>query len=101
MADGTTDKNHQEIQGIVIHFIDVNSCEIEERALNVGNSGRSAREIFEFIKETLDNSKISLDGMVSQSFDGANVMSGERGGLQAIICEFCNRKVVYIHCFYQ
>ena len=27
MADGTTDKNHEEIQGIVIHFIDVNSCE--------------------------------------------------------------------------
>ena len=26
-------------------------------------------------------------------------MSGERGCLQAIICEFCNRKVVYIHCF--
>ena len=97
MADGTTDKNHEEIQGVVIRFIDVNSCEIEERALNVGNSGRSAREILEFIKETLDDSKISFDGLVSQSFDGAIVISGESGGMQAIICEFCNRKVVYIH----
>jgi hypothetical protein len=99
MADGTTDKNHEEIQGVVIRFIDSLTCEIEERALNVGKSGRSAREIFDFVKETLDQSKISFDGLVSQSFDGASVMSGEKGGLQAIICEFCGRNVVYIHCF--
>ena len=67
--------------------------------MNVRSSGRSAKEIFEFIKETLDENKISFDGMMSQSFDGASVMSGEHGGLQAIICQYCGRCVVYIHCF--
>ena len=37
--------------------------------------------------------------MVSQAFDGASVMSGQYSGLQALICEFCGRNVVYIHCF--
>ena len=51
MADGTTDKNHEEIQGVVVRFVDMESCEVEERAINVGNSGRSAKEIFDYIKK--------------------------------------------------
>ena len=42
---------------------------------------------------------INFDGLVCQTFDVTSVMSGERGGLQAIICLYCNRVVVYIHCF--
>ena len=99
MADGTTDKNHEEIQGVVIRFIDMDTCEVEERAINVGNSGRSAEGIFNYVKKTLDDSTISFDGMVSQAFDGASVMSGEKGGLQTLISKYCGRNVVYIHCF--
>ena len=99
MVDGTTDKNNEEIQGIVVRFFSSDTGEIEERLLNIGSSGRSANGIFQFVHETLDKAKISFDGMVSQDFDGASVMSGQYSGLQALICEFCGRNVVYIHCF--
>ena len=33
--------------------------------------------VFGFIKETLREFEISSDGIVSQSYDGASVMSGE------------------------
>ena len=59
----------------------------------------SNSEIFGYVKKTLDDNTISFDGMVSQAFDGASVMSGERGGLQTLISEYCGRIVVYIHCF--
>ena len=99
MVDSTTDKNNEEIQGIVVSFFSSDTGEIEERLLNIGSSGRSANGIFQFVHETLDKAKISFDGMVSQAFDGASVMSGQYSGLQALICEFCGRNVVYIHCF--
>ena len=40
---------------------------MEEKTLNIGRSGRSAKEIFEFVRKTLDESKVSFDGMVSQT----------------------------------
>ena len=71
--------------------------EIEEKALNVGESGRSAKDIFALVRETMEDCGISFDGLVSQAFDRASVMSGERGGLQALISQFCQRTVCYIH----
>ena len=78
MVDGTTDRNMEEVQGVVARFFSSDSGRIEEKALNVGNSGRSAKEIFEFVRTTLDNLGITFDGLVSQAYDGAGVMS--RGG---------------------
>ena len=74
MADGTTDKNNEEIQGIVIRFFNSDLGQVEERTLNVGKSGRSAKEIFEFLRSTLEKTNISFDGMVSQAFAGAIVL---------------------------
>ena len=72
---------------------------MEEKTLNIGRSGRSAKEIFEFVRKTLDESEVSFDGRVSQAYDGASVMPGARGGLQALVCSFCGRSVIYILCF--
>lgn len=99
MADGTTDKNNEEIQGVIVRFFSLETFQIEELTLNVSRSGRTAKEIFKFVKETLEESGVGFDGLVSQAFDGANVMSGERGGVQALINAFCDRIVPYIHCF--
>ena len=46
----------------------------------------------------MDESEVRY-GMVSQAYDGASVMSGARGGLQALVCSFYGRSVIYIHCF--
>ena len=97
MADGTTDKNNEEIQGIVIRFFNSDLGKIEERTLNVSKSGRSAKEIFEFLHSTLEKTNISFVVMVWQAFDGASLMSGARGGLQALVSCFCGRSVIYIH----
>ena len=99
MADGTTDKNRKEIQGLVCRYMS-SSGQIEEHCLDIqGIEDRSAKGIFEFIKNTLQDFDISIDGLVSQSFDGASVMSGEYNGLQRLISDFCERFVLYVHCF--
>ena len=40
-----------------------------------------------------------MDGIVSQSYDGASIMSGEHNGLKKLISEECQRYVIYLHCF--
>lgn len=100
MVDGTTDKSSEEIQALVVRYLDAVTQEIEERALNVDGTGRSAKEIFEFVRKTLeDDCRIGFDGLVSQAYDGASVMSGDKGGLQALVNDYCNRTIPYIHCF--
>lgn len=37
--------------------------------------------------------------MLSQCYDGSNVMKGDKGGIQRIIQEKLSRKIPYIHCF--
>lgn len=59
---------------------------------------RSANGIFEFIKNSLEEFELSVDGLVSQSYDGASVMSGEYKGLQRLISDFCKRYILYVHC---
>ena len=72
--------------------------QIEEHALNVDGSGRSATDIFDFVKNTLDECRIGFDGLVSQAYDGASVMSGDKGGLQALVNRHSGRTVPYIRC---
>lgn len=99
MADGTTDKNRKEIQGLVCRYL-LTDGKVEEHCLSMkGIEDRSAQGIFNFVKDTLGEFQISVDGLVSQSFDGASVMSGDYGGLQKLISDFCDRYVLYVHCF--
>ena len=100
MADGTTDKNRKEIQGLICRYFSPNG-EIEEHCVNIEVvDDRSAKGVFNFIKDTLKDLDVPLDGIVSQSYDGASVMSGEYNGLQAYISEHCQRIILYVHCFY-
>ena len=99
MADGTTDKNRKEVQGLVCRYWSPGG-NVKEHCLNIeGVDERSAKGIFGFIKKTLDKFGIGMDGLVSQSYDGASVMSGDRNGLKILISEECQRYVLYIHCF--
>ena len=97
MVDGTTDKSREEVQGLVLQYLDLVTEQIEEDALNVDGSGRLATDIFDFVKNTLDECRIGFDGLVSQAYDGASVMSGDKGGLQALVNRHCGRTVPYIH----
>ena len=100
MADGTTDKNRKEIQGLVFRYLSKSSGKVEEHCLNIkGVDDRSANGVFDFIKKTFTEFELSFDGLVSQSYDGASVMSGAYNGLQRLISDFCGRFVLYVHCF--
>ena len=48
---------------------------------------------------TLEDAEISLDGVVSQTYDGASVMPGHVAGIQKLLCHLCGREVPYIHCY--
>ena len=99
MADGTTDKNRHEIQGLVCRFLS-SAGDIREHCLNIeGITDRSSQGVLNFITSTLKNFHVSTDGIVSQSYDGASVMSGAHQGLQALLSNFCNRYILYVHCF--
>ena len=65
----------KEIQGVVVRFISSDTSQMEEKTLNIC---RSAKEIFEFVRKTLDKSEVSFDGMVSQAYDGAIVVWCQR-----------------------
>ena len=94
MADGTTDKNRKEIQGLVYRCLS-SEGKVEEHCLNVrGIDDRSAKGVFNFIKETLAEFEISFDGLVSQSFDGALVMSGDYNGLQKLFSDLYDRNIL-------
>ena len=60
---------------------------------------RSAKGLVKLVTNSLEDVNISLDGLVSQCYDGASVMSGECGGFQALLNIHCDRFIVYIHCF--
>lgn len=66
ISDGTTDKNRKQFQGFVCRYLADNN--IEEHCLSVkGINNCSAKETFGFIKDTLEEFKISKDDLLSQS----------------------------------
>ena len=52
-----------------------------------------------FIKNLVEEYGLTFDGLVSQAYDGASVMSGIRDGLQEILSTYFQMVIIYIHCF--
>ena len=104
MVEGSTDKNNNEIVSIVYRYIvegtTTDEIKVVEHVVHMENlPDRSAQGVFALVKCSLDELEISLNGLVSQCYDGISVMYGERAGLQKLISDFCKRSIVYIHCF--
>ena len=99
MVGGTTDKCGEEMQGLVVSYFSESEERIVDKALAIGPSGRSANEIFEFVKNSVEKYGLTFNGLVSQVYDGASVMSYIWGRFQAILSAYCQRVIIYIHCF--
>ena len=99
LADGTTDNNRTEIQGLVIRFMSTDGTMTEHCIDLKGMGDRSAKGILSFVEDTLKKFQISLGGIVSQSCDGASVISGMHSGRQACMNKIYARTVLYVHCF--
>lgn len=87
----------EEQLSVVIRY--TNGLEVEERFLGFLNcsSFRDAQALKELITDFL--ARLGLKGVpiIAQCYDGATVMSGERGGLQAKMKEI-HPYAMYIHC---
>lgn len=64
---------------------------VEAKCLNASSPSSYIKDLL--VKHDLDFSKV-----VSQGYDGANVMSGRCAGVQAKVQEFAPH-AVYIHCY--
>ena len=81
MVDGSSDKFWREIEGMVVRYVNA-SGRIEEQAPDIKEAlDRSAKGLLELLMSSLTAEGITCDGIASQCYDEANVMSGERGEL--------------------
>jgi len=72
----------------------------EERVISIVDlQQRDGEHIARVVLNQLETLDLPTDGLVSQTHDGASVMSGKRKGVQAIISRTLKRDVPYIHCF--
>ena len=98
MADGTRDRNHCEAISIALRYI-LNAT-LKESILSVEKAEKlDAEYLSNLILETLKQHDIKFGNMLSQCYDGAAVMSGDKGGIQTLIQQKLNRKIPYLHCF--
>ena len=99
MCDGTRDVNGLENISIVLRYVDVTATIRERLLCIVDTTELDAEGLTNVIMLHLEKHNIRLDRLLAQCYDGASVMSGTKGGIQALIQERLNRKVPYIHCF--
>jgi hypothetical protein len=97
MADETRDVSKTEQLSIVLRY--VFQGHVYERFLGfVPLDDLSSAGIAHSITGALSESHIDLNLCVSQSYDGASVMSGRVGGIQAKIKDLCPQ-ATYCHCY--
>lgn len=98
MVDGTRDKNGDEILSIAFRY--VSGKTIQESLLEFVNISKlDAMSIANAVLSTMEKFDLDQTKLISQCYDGASVMSGERGGVQRIIADHCQRKIPFVHCF--
>lgn len=98
MADETRSKNNVEDMCVCIRFID---CKFEAHEILldlVALESLGAQGIADDLLNVLEKT-VGTAHLVAQSYDGASVMSGCKGGVQKLICDVVGRHVIYIHCF--
>lgn len=96
-ADETTDSFNQ--QQLVIIFRYVLDGKIYERFWGYFRpEGHTAENISKAILNELISLEVPADKLIAQSYDGASVMSGAKGGVQAIIRQQYPY-AYYIHCY--
>ncbi|CAK6969183.1 zinc finger MYM-type protein 1-like, partial [Scomber scombrus] len=96
LADEFKDVSKRELVAVCVRFIHCGT--IKEHALGfVKTADLSAQGISRRILEILEPLGLDPSLCVGFCFDGASVMSGHRGGVQAILKETFP-KAVYVHC---
>ena len=97
IADETKDLSKKEQMTLALRYLYEN--EIHEEFLGyIHATSLDAEGLTGFILENLNKWGIAVENCISQSYDGASVMSGVSNGVQARIREH-SRWALYIHCY--
>jgi hypothetical protein len=99
LCDETRDASGIENMAIAIRFVDDNS-DIREHLLCIGQVSRfDAVSLTDAMLGYMQQYNVRADRILAQCYDGANVMAGHSGGVQAIVQQRLHRTVPYVHCF--
>ena len=99
-ADGSTTKNGMEIEGFAVRYIDIVNMKIKEHVFDVGpTTDRSASGLLQLLIQSVKGEDVNIDvegGVVSQTYDAANVISGGNAELQKHLCDYVRKLVISI-----
>lgn len=98
LADGTTDKNGDEVYSVAFRYLK-NGSPVETLLTIEKADDISALGISQLLIDRIETYGIDDKKIINQCYDGAIVMSGEYGGVQALINQHYNRLIPYVHCF--
>ncbi|KAL4098036.1 hypothetical protein QTP88_022708 [Uroleucon formosanum] len=97
-ADETTDVSNSFQMSIVFRYLLTDGSPVERFWGFFNPTGHDAKCLSECIKSTLQDVLIDKNKLITQSYDGANVMSGHISGVQTFIkSEYPNAH--YVHCY--
>lgn len=97
MADEARD-GHVEQLAVCVRYVRAD-CTVKERFLELANlKGFNAQSITDAIEHVLESNGLNNLLCVAQAYDGASVMSGAVGGVQARFREK-HPEAVYVHCY--
>ena len=92
------DKNNVEEFSLVLRF--VKAAEPKEHLVQMATLDQLRAEyIANKIIQELESLGLNVNRIISQCYDGANVMSGTRASVQTLLQENLKEHIPYIHCF--
>lgn len=98
MADGTTDKNGNEVYSVVFRYL--KNGKAMETLLTIEKADDiSALGISKLLIDRIETYGVDDEKIINQCYDGAAVMSGQHGGVQTLIQQHYGRTILYVHCF--
>lgn len=98
LADGTTDRKSNEIISLAIRY--VKDGKPKETVLSLEFTAElDAKSLTDVIHSSLVKYGLEPTHILSQCYDGANVMRGCRGGVQKMLQDKIGKCIPYTHCF--
>ena len=98
LSDGTRDKNNRENISIALRYVK-GGQPFESLLYMPETQELDAASLAKLLLKTLHDTGINIDYIMSQCYDGASVMRGDKGGVQRLIRNELGREIPYVHCF--
>lgn len=97
LADGTRNKSNVENIACALRYT-INGTPKESLLVIKSTEELNAEALSDVIIGALEEYEIDTSKMLSQCYDGASCMSGNRGGVQRLIQNRLGRQIPYVHC---